>query len=56
MPLLRSRFARERVRSAGSAPADQINPDVIAVKGELRIDVGEEGAARSGHRDHDGLR
>jgi len=38
VPLLRSRFARERVRSAGSAPADQINPDVIAVKGELRID------------------
>jgi hypothetical protein len=33
---------RVHVRSAGSAPADQINPDVVAVMAELGIDVAEE--------------
>jgi protein-tyrosine-phosphatase len=33
---------RVHVRSAGSAPADHINPDVVAVMGELGIDVGKE--------------
>ena len=33
---------RVHVRSAGSAPADQINPDVVAVMAELGIDVGKE--------------
>jgi len=30
------------VRSAGSAPADQINPDVVVVMSELGIDVSKE--------------
>lgn len=30
------------VRSAGSAPADRVNPAVIAVMGELGIDVSQE--------------
>ena len=30
------------VRSAGSAPADQINPDVVAAMSELGIDVSKE--------------
>jgi protein-tyrosine-phosphatase len=30
------------VRSAGSAPADRINPDVVAAMSELGIDVGKE--------------
>ena len=33
---------RVHVRSAGSAPADQINPDVIAAMSELGIDVSKE--------------
>ncbi len=33
---------RVHVRSAGSAPADQINPDVITAMSELGIDVGKE--------------
>jgi arsenate reductase len=33
---------RVHVRSAGSAPADQINPDVVAVMSELGIDVSKE--------------
>ena len=33
---------RVHVRSAGSAPADQVNPDVVAVMAELGIDVGKE--------------
>jgi arsenate reductase len=33
---------RVHVRSAGSAPADQINPDVVAAMSELGIDVGKE--------------
>ena len=33
---------RVHVRSAGSAPADQINPDVVTVMSELGIDVGKE--------------
>jgi protein-tyrosine-phosphatase len=33
---------RVHVRSAGSAPADQINPDVVTVMGELGIDVSKE--------------
>jgi len=33
---------RVHVRSAGSAPADQINPAVIAVMDELGIDLGKE--------------
>jgi arsenate reductase (thioredoxin) len=30
------------VRSAGSAPTDQINPDVVAAMSELGIDIGKE--------------
>ena len=30
------------MRSAGSAPADQINPDVVAAMSELGIDVSKE--------------
>jgi arsenate reductase (thioredoxin) len=33
---------RVHVRSAGSAPADQINPDVITAMSELGIDVSKE--------------
>jgi len=33
---------RVHVRSAGSAPADQVNPAVIAVMDELGIDLGKE--------------
>jgi arsenate reductase (thioredoxin) len=33
---------RVHVRSAGSAPADQINPDVVAVMSELGLDVSKE--------------
>ena len=33
---------RVRVRSAGSEPADQVNPAVIAVMSELDIDVSRE--------------
>ena len=33
---------RVHVRSAGSAPADQINPDVVSVMTELGIDVSKE--------------
>ena len=33
---------RVHVRSAGSAPADQINPDVVAAMSELGIDVSKE--------------
>jgi arsenate reductase (thioredoxin) len=33
---------RVHVRSAGSAPADEINPDVIAAMSELGIDVSRE--------------
>jgi arsenate reductase (thioredoxin) len=33
---------RVHVRSAGSAPADQINPDVVAAMTELGIDIGKE--------------
>jgi arsenate reductase (thioredoxin) len=33
---------RVHVRSAGSAPADLINPDVVTVMGELGIDVSKE--------------
>ena len=33
---------RVRVRSAGSAPADEINPDVVTAMAELGIDVSKE--------------
>ena len=33
---------RVHVRSAGSAPADEINPDVVAAMSELGIDVSKE--------------
>ena len=33
---------RVHVRSAGSAPAGQINPDVVTAMSELGIDVGKE--------------
>ena len=33
---------RVHVRSAGSAPADQINPDVVTAMSELGIDVTKE--------------
>ena len=33
---------RVTVRSAGSAPADQLNPDVIAAMAELGIDLSKE--------------
>ena len=33
---------RVRVRSAGSAPADEINPAVIAVMDELGVDLSKE--------------
>jgi len=33
---------RVQVRSAGSAPADRINPDVVTVMSELGIDVSKE--------------
>jgi arsenate reductase (thioredoxin) len=33
---------RVNVRSAGSAPGDQINPDVVTAMSELGIDVGKE--------------
>src|SRR5918996_5188429 len=33
---------RVHVRSAGSAPADQLNPDVITAMSELGIDLGKE--------------
>ncbi|MDI6912099.1 arsenate reductase ArsC [Nocardioides sp.] len=33
---------RVRVRSAGSAPADQVNPAVVEVMAELGIDVSQE--------------
>ena len=33
---------RVHVRSAGSAPADELNPDVIAAMSELGIDVSKE--------------
>ena len=33
---------RVTVRSAGSAPADQLNPDVIAAMAELGLDISKE--------------
>jgi arsenate reductase (thioredoxin) len=33
---------RVHVRSAGSAPADQINPNVVTAMAELGIDIGKE--------------
>jgi arsenate reductase (thioredoxin) len=33
---------RVTVRSAGSAPADQLNPDVLAVMAELGLDLARE--------------
>ena len=33
---------RVHVRSAGSAPADRINPDVVQAMAELGIDIGKE--------------
>jgi protein-tyrosine-phosphatase len=33
---------RVHVRSAGSEPADRINPDVVTAMSELGIDVGKE--------------
>jgi protein-tyrosine-phosphatase len=33
---------RIRVRSAGSAPADEINPAVVAAMKEIGVDLGEE--------------
>jgi arsenate reductase len=33
---------RVRVRSAGSAPADQLNPDVLAAMAELGLDLARE--------------
>ena len=41
---LLDRYAQGRVqvRSAGSAPADEVNPTVVAAMAELGIDVGEE--------------
>jgi protein-tyrosine-phosphatase len=33
---------RVTVRSAGSAPADQLNPDVIAAMAELGLDLSQE--------------
>ncbi|HSI81825.1 MAG TPA: arsenate reductase ArsC [Solirubrobacterales bacterium] len=33
---------RVRVRSAGSAPADEVNPDVIAAMDEVGIDISKE--------------
>jgi protein-tyrosine-phosphatase len=33
---------RVHVRSAGSEPADRINPDVVAAMAELGLDVGKE--------------
>lgn len=41
---LLDRYAQGRVlvRSAGSAPADAINPTVVAAMAELGIDIGEE--------------
>jgi arsenate reductase len=33
---------RVQVRSAGSAPSDRINPDVVAVMAEIGIDVSKE--------------
>jgi arsenate reductase len=33
---------RIRVRSAGSAPAEEINPNAVAVLEELGIDIGDE--------------
>src|SRR4051794_27444353 len=33
---------RVTVRSAGSAPADQLNPDVVAAMAELGIDLSKE--------------
>jgi len=33
---------RVHVRSAGSAPADQINPDVVTAMSEVGVDVSKE--------------
>jgi arsenate reductase (thioredoxin) len=33
---------RVHVRSAGSAPADQVNPDVVEAMAEIGIDIGKE--------------
>ena len=52
------------VRSAGSAPADEINPAVVEAMAEIGVDLSREfpkprdGRRRSriGCRDHDGLR
>src|SRR3989475_7532747 len=33
---------RVRVRSAGSDPADRVNPDVVVAMAELGLDVGKE--------------
>jgi len=33
---------RIQVRSAGSAPAEEINPNVVIAMGELGVDMGEE--------------
>ncbi len=55
---------RIHVRSAGSAPGEQINPAVVEAMTELGVDMSEEFpkpltdevVARRGRRDHDGLR
>ena len=52
------------VRSAGSAPEDQINPVAVEAMNEVGIDITEQHPevldrgrrARSRRRDHDGLR
>jgi len=38
---------RVEVRSAGSTPADQINPAVIAVMDEIGIDLSKDSRSRS---------
>ena len=55
---------RIHVRSAGSAPGEEINPAVVEAMTELGVDMSEEFpkpltdevVARGGRRDHDGLR
>ena len=52
------------VRSAGSAPADEINPAVVEAMAEIGVDLSREfpkpltddARSRIGCRDHDGLR
>ena len=41
---------RVSVRSAGSAPADSINPSAVAVMAELGIDIGGEQPAEAHRR------